>query len=384
VPYKNVTLRNASASRRRKLLGDAAPPKGFAPRKVTTGKDGKVIAVQSVPSGKRTEFKVQPAGQYVKGLSTLLDAEGQVVQQWVKTDAEKADRDALLEKALHKAMAKYRGVVEPTAPRTAFDTDTETFYPLGDPHIGMLAWAPEVGGQSFDLKIAERELTRAVEMLVARSPSSEVGVIVNVGDFFHAQDDNQRTPASGNKLDVDCRAAKVLECGFRVFRTLVDLALRKHKVVHVINAAGNHDRDIARFLALWLKALYEREPRVVVADAHDPFIYRRFGRNLIGVYHGDGAKREDLGQIMATDRPQDWGDTDYRLWLTGHIHHDTRKELRGCVVESFRTMAPRDMWHHWKGYRSERSLSAITLHREWGECSRVTVGIREVKAEAKP
>jgi hypothetical protein len=38
-----------------------------------------------------------------------------------------------------------------------------------------------------------------------------------------------------------------------------------------------------------------------------------------------------------------------------------------------------DAWSHHAGYRSGRSLQAITLHRLWGEQGRVTVGVREIE-----
>src|SRR6185437_3939467 len=103
------------------------------------------------------------------------------------------------------------------APGTT-DTDRLVAYPLGDPHIGMLAWAAEVG-ESFDLHIAERELCECMKQLVARSPSASEAIIVNLGDFWHAQDDTQRTPTSGNKLDVDGRSGKVGQVGVRILRT---------------------------------------------------------------------------------------------------------------------------------------------------------------------
>jgi hypothetical protein len=87
---------------------------------------------------------------------------------------------------------------------------------------------------------------------------------------------------------------------------------------------------------------------------------------------------------MAADRPEDWGATDYRVWFTGHIHHQTRKEFPGCVIESFRTLAARDYWHAWKGYRSGQSLSCITLHKEYGEITRSTVDIRLDNARRVP
>jgi hypothetical protein len=112
----------------------------------------------------------------------------------------------------------------------------------------------------------------------------------------------------------------------------------------------------------------------------------RHGLNLIGVAHGDGAKIESLPGIMAADRPEDWGATYYRTWVTGHIHHKTRfvgKEYVGCTVESFRTLAPKDAWHNHRGYRSGQSLSCITYDAEYGEVGRQTVDIRLARAIVK-
>ena len=63
-------------------------------------------------------------------------------------------------------------------------------------------------------------------------------------------------------------------------------------------------RTVACGLNIALKALYEHEPRVKVLDNEAQFQYFTFGKNLIGVTHGDTAKMPDLGSIMATDRPR--------------------------------------------------------------------------------
>jgi hypothetical protein len=234
-------------------------------------------------------------------------------------------------------------------------------------------------GVDADLRIAERILYETVDMLVARAPASATGVLCQLGDFFHSDSNANRT-VSGHQLDVDSRHAKVAEVGFSLMRRLVERALQKHDLVTVINAPGNHAPNTEKMMSLWLKAVFEREPRVSVEASTNPYIYRRFGCNLIGVHHGDGAKMLALGEIMAADRAEDWGQTSHRYWLTGHVHHDSRKDLRGCTVESFRTMASADAWAHHAGYRSGRSLQAITYHRTWGEQGRVTVGIREIEA----
>ena len=246
----------------------------------------------------------------------------------------------------------------------------------------MLAWGREVGAD-FDVKIAEKDLLGCVDMLVDRAPDSKHAVLANVGDFFHAENDSQLTPRGGNKLDCDTRWAKVTDIGFMLMRRLVDRLRGKHEHVRVVNVPGNHDPYMARMLTLWLKAVYEDEPRVEIVDNANPYMYLRHGKNLFGFAHGDGTKIEQLPGIMAADRAEDWGSTDFRMWVTGHIHHITRKEFPGCLVESFRTLATRDFWHHQKGYRSGQSLQAITFDEEFGEITRSTVDLKFVRAVQK-
>lgn len=346
------------------------------------GPDGDVQG-QWVKSERDSEdppaFAPVPEGHLVKKVSSLLDGQGKVRAQWIQAPKDEATRWDEFWAACARNAEKYRGAADPTKAPKYSDAETCTVYPLGDPHIGMLAWAKETG-QDFDLQIAERDLLQAVDMLVDRAPPSELAILANVGDFFHAEGDEQRTPTGGNKLDCDTRWAKITDVGFNIMRHLIDRLLEKHARVEVVNVPGNHDPKMARMMNMWLAAVYEREPRVVIKDNRNPYIYIRHGKNLLGFAHGDGAKPEQLPSLMAADQAADWGTTDFRMWFTGHIHHQTRKEFPGCVIESFRTLAARDYWHSWKGYRSGQSLSCITLHTEFGEITRSTVDIKLVRA----
>jgi hypothetical protein len=82
---------------------------------------------------------------------------------------------------------------------------------------------------------------------------------------------------------------------------------------------------------------------------------------------------------MAADRPADWGETLYRTWYTGHIHHETVKEFTGCTVESFRTLAPKDAYHAAHGYRAGQDIRVHIWHREWGKINEHHVGIQQIR-----
>ena len=100
------------------------------------------------------------------------------------------------------------------------------------------------------------------------------------------------------------------------------------------------------------------------------FWYYRFGKVLIAATHGDTVKHKDLLGVMASDRSEDWGQTKYRYWYTGHVHNQTVTELAGVTCESFRTLAAKDAWAAGAGYRAGRDMRAIIHHKDWGEVER--------------
>ena len=110
-------------------------------------------------------------------------------------------------------------------------------YPIGDAHVGMLAWKPESGADN-DLVTIETALTSAIAMLVQQATPSKEAFIIDVGDWFHSDNQNNRTSKGNNALDVDGRYAKVLEIGLLLATKLIDCALTKHETVHWRSAIG--------------------------------------------------------------------------------------------------------------------------------------------------
>jgi hypothetical protein len=82
---------------------------------------------------------------------------------------------------------------------------------------------------------------------------------------------------------------------------------------------------------------------------------------------------EKLPGVMAADRAQDWGETAWRYWLTGHVHHESKREFPGVTVETFNTLAAKDAYAANAGYRAARNMKCIVYHAEHGEVARHTV-----------
>lgn len=317
--------------------------------------------------------RMVPDGYHVKGTSTLYNKDGQIAQQWVKSQIDH-ERQAELAEEMIRAMASDL----PKAPKVKKPKDCSgdlmAVYPLGDPHIGVLTWAEETG-QDWDMSIAREKMPAAFDRLVKSAPKCKKAVIVNLGDYFHADNMEGTTSRSGHHLDMDGRYAKMIDIGVKILRTMIRSALEHHEEVHVINAVGNHDDTGALFLNVCMRNTYENEPRVTIDPSPAPFHYVRHGKVLFGVHHGHTAKSNMLMGVMATDRAKDWGETEFRYWYTGHIHHDSMKEYAGCKVESFRTMAAKDAYATWGGYRALQDTKCLVLHKDYGEVERHTVNI---------
>lgn len=314
-----------------------------------------------------------PEGYHVKDRSILKDGEGNVKLEWVKTSKDREDVLKAL-RSTAEALGRKVSIARVAAPAKT-RAELVAAYPMGDPHFGMYAAARE-SGEDFNLKIAERNLVAAVDHLVDIAPPAETALIVNLGDFVHSDNFQNRTARSGNALDVSNRWNEVFEIGIEAMRRCIDRALEKHKKVIVVVKMGNHDDHTSIAIAVCLKLAYRNNPRVAVNTDPLAYHYFRFGKVLVGVAHGHNCKADHLGSLMAADRAKDWGETEFRYWLVGHLHHDwALKESYGCKVEGFRTLAPRDAYTTAAGYRAGRDMKCIVYDREHGEVLRHTVGV---------
>jgi hypothetical protein len=317
-----------------------------------------------------------PPNHKATGISTMVRGDGSIAAQWIKTQAKRESPEEALVRLAQELPSRVpvrKGKIQ--KPRRAeTDGNLLAVYPLGDPHVGLLAWGQETGAD-FDLAICRDLMIRAMRDLVLRGPRARKALILNLGDFFHADNGANHTTKGDHTLDVDGRRAKVLQIGIAIMVALIDAALEHHEEVVADNRIGNHDGDTSLCLALILDAYYRNEPRVTVPPTITHRAYYEHGRNLIGVTHGDRAKGDSLGEIMAAEKPEAWGRTDHRVWYTGHVHHQAVKEYRGVRVESFRTLAARDSWHAAQGYVAGRDMHRITLHAEDGEVGREIVNV---------
>jgi hypothetical protein len=314
-------------------------------------------------------------GFNAKRISTAYKEDGSIALQWVIQEPEKRDLRQKIDAMVDGLRDDLSGFKKPVTAPKEVNQDYCAQYLIGDHHFGMLADSDtKFDDADWDVKIATKVLVNAVDRLSSRVGNAHTGVLVNVGDLFHA-DSSANTTTAGTPVDVDTRIGKTFKLAGRLFQTIIDKMLEVHQEVVVINVRGNHDSDMACHLSSCLELLYDREPRVEVLKNYSKFLHWEWENNLFVYHHGDRVKHEQILQAVVTNLDEEWSRCKHRYCHMGHIHHQMSKEVGTMIFEHFSSLTSTDQWHSDSGYGANRSMTAIVYHKKNGEDSRVKITI---------
>ncbi len=324
-----------------------------------------------------------PEGMALKRLSTNYDKDGEINQQWVIFEPGKEHQEQMFRdfcQGLSDEIAPQKKIKKP---KGKFKSELLSAVVIGDGHLGSLAHKEDNLVEDFNIDIATKDLCAAIDYLVDQAPLAEEGMLVNVGDFIHV-DGASNTTTGGTPQDTSVRHPRMLRIAGATLRYCINRMAEKFPRVTVVNAAGNHDATSALALSMFLEGLYEKDPRVTIEPTESKFFFREFGKNLIGITHGDRIPANRLTGVMTRLAAEQWGRTQWRRWWVGHIHHKQKLAMdAGCTIESFNTLAGTDAWHSASGYGGERGIELITLHKEFGEIGRLSPSLEMVRAYAE-
>jgi hypothetical protein len=338
------------------------------------------VATKHGVASRSVEFALQRARHAANNdASTLRNKHGDVILQWTKSKGDNQKREEMMRAFADEFCAPYKGKSKPTKPPKKSNENLLNGYFLGDPHFGMRAWAKETGRESFDTEIAEHDLKAAFKISVDNAPDAHTGLFANMGDALHSNTDKPFT-AAGTPLDTDGRMSHTVDAIARSFRYAIDLMLKKHKKVIVVNLRGNHDPFSGLMLNKLIQAFYENHPRVQVLDNECKNINLVWGDTLISMLHGDKMNAQKWVNMLCRDHAKIWGNAHYRYGYQGHLHHEWVQEISGITLEVMRTLAGTDAWHAESGYGATRAMSTITFDKRFGRISRLDCPIEMARA----
>lgn len=244
---------------------------------------------------------------------------------------------------------------------------------LPDLHIGKLSWEDE-SGENYDTKIAIDRYNQSVGKLLdhVRHYQNEIEeILLPIGnDLFNIDNKNNMTTA-GTPQHVDSRWQQMFNKAKGLLISNIN-DLMQIAPVKVVMVSGNHDMQTVFYLGSVLEAYYHNIDRVTIDNSPTQRKYHSYGINLIGFTHGNEEKHQELGLIMATEKPDLWASSKCRQFHLGHFHsRKTTKyldvqEFQGFTVRILPSLSGTDAWHNSKGYMSMKSAVAYLYSKDNG------------------
>lgn len=337
---------------------------------------------------------------------------GKVSHYWLKTKNEEGDDVSMFVKNNHEVM-EYDEI------RDSLIRDLEQFAPKverferevlpvekshllvidpADIHIGKLALTSETGGDHYDINTAYYRVYQGVQDVINKARPfgiSQIAIVVG-NDILHI-DNPRRTTTSGTPQDTDGQWWEMFEFARNLYVAIIEMAKNEADVT-IVYCPSNHDYTLGFGIADSLYSWYRNDHNVNFSDYGKSMRHRkylRFGNNLLGFTHGDGAKQKDLTTLMQYEARQDWAQAKFSYWYVHHLHHKFRivnsveieKDHAGVTVigshgdigadtntqiECIRSPSPADGWHSRNGYVNQAAIEAFIHHPIDGQVARLT------------
>jgi len=242
---------------------------------------------------------------------------------------------------------------------------------IADLHIGKLATAFETG-EDYNSQIAVKRAKDGLQGILNKAKGFNIDKVLFVAgnDILHT-DNTRRTTTGGTPQDTDGMWYDNFIMAKNLYIDLLEKLL-SFADVEVVYNPSNHDLTHGFFLMQLIEAHFSKSTINFNVDLKHRKAFK-YGNNLIGTTHGDGAKIEHLPLLLATEFPILWSETKHRYIYSHHVHHKTSKDFIGVTFETLRSPSGSDSWHHKNGYTGvPKAVEGYIHHKEFGQIARLT------------
>ena len=247
-----------------------------------------------------------------------------------------------------------------------------------DIHIGKYASALETG-EEYDCETAVMRVLEGVQGLIKKAEGFDIDkVLFCIGNDILHTDNVMSSTTKGTFQDTDGKWWEHYEIALMLYVKCVEM-LREIAPVDVLHSMSNHDYQSGFHLAHTLKSWFRKADDVKFDVSVSARKYYVYGKNLIGLEHGDGAKMDKLPLLMANEKPKEWSETTHRYWYLHHLHHKIKhkyldtKDYIGVTIEYMRSPSSSDSWHSAKGFCGvPRACEGFLHDKESGQVARLT------------
>ena len=244
-------------------------------------------------------------------------------------------------------------------------------FDAADIHIGKICSSFETG-ETYNSQIAVNRVRQGLKGIIQKSNGYEIDKIIFIAgnDILHV-DNAKKTTTSGTLQDTDgmwydnfIMAKKLL---VEIIETLLTIA-----DVEVVYNPSNHDFTHGFMLLDSVSSWFHKCKQVSFNNNMSHRKYTKYGKNLIGTTHMDGAKVDKLHGLMAEEASNIWHECKHRYFYGHHIHHTTSKDIFSVCIETLRSPSGTDGWHHRNGFQhSPKAVQGFIHHKEHGQVAKL-------------
>lgn len=272
---------------------------------------------------------------------------------------------------------------------------------LADVHFGKLCDTNETDSE-YNVEVARHRAVEGTRAILRGAEPHGVGRVLFVmgNDILHTEDG--RSTTSGTPQDQDGTFFTSWRAALQASMDVIS-ECRAVAGVDLVHCPSNHDWRMGWALSQAIAAGVSGLDGVRATDYNMTEMHRKyygFGRNAIGLTHGDGAKEEKLYAAMVTEaRDLIVNGCDLFYWYCHHLHHKISKrrgmdvfqsekdhtgnmtaitlglpsmESGASKIEYVRSPSPADGWHHRNGYLNRQAVEAFLHHPQEGQKHRLT------------
>lgn len=258
-----------------------------------------------------------------------VDGAGNVVQAWIKQQAEESIED-ILNKIAEIPKVEYIEPIKSEAQAGMLEI------PLYDVHFGINDIEYYQNNINNVLSLIESKHWECIQFIVGQ-------------DLFHNDDFRGRT-AKGTLIQlVDIESAFI--DARTMYFSLIRKALQCADKVEVHYSEGNHDETIGWFFFQVLKQAFDGQ--AIFDDSREPRKCIHWNHIFIGYGHCDDGRTtpKDIRCQFTIEFPKEFADSFAREIHLGHLHTEMKDgDVDGIVVRRLSTANKTDAWHKKNGY----------------------------------
>ena len=244
-------------------------------------------------------------------------------------------------------------------------------FDAADIHIGKICSSFETG-ETYNSQIAVNRVRDGLKGIIQKANGYEIDKVIFIAgnDILHV-DNAKSTTTSGTGQDTDqmwydnfMMAKKLL---VEIIETLLTVA-----DVEVVYNPSNHDFTHGFMLLDSISSWFHNCKQVTFDNDMRHRKYTKYGKNIIGSTHMDGAKVDKLHSLMAEEASEYWHECKHRYFYGHHVHHKTSKDIFSVCIETLRSPSGTDGWHHRNGFQhAPKAVEGFIHHKEYGQVAKL-------------